>query len=265
MTEWDAAQYDRIAGLQEAMAREVLDRLTLAGAERILDVGSGDGKITAAVAARVPGGTVVGVDASREMVTFASQHFAPATVGNLCFRVADASRLTFRDEFDLVISFNALHWVHDQVGVLRGIRTALKPGGRARLRLVPAGPRRSLEDVIEDTTRRPRWASTFRDARPPYLHPDPDSYAALAAGAGFVIESVERSDHSWNFGSSEAFRTFANVTFVEWTRRLADSERPAFIHEVLDAYRAVACSRPGEESCFKFYQMDVSLHRPAAD
>jgi len=47
------------------------------------------------------------------------------------------------------------------------------------------------------------------------------------------------------------------VTLIEWTRRLAEDERLAFVRDVLDHYRAVA----GEESVFKFYQMDVTLRR----
>jgi len=59
MTEWNAAGYARIGGLQEAMAAEVLSLLELKGAERVLDLGCGSGKVTAEIAARVHKGTVV--------------------------------------------------------------------------------------------------------------------------------------------------------------------------------------------------------------
>ena len=97
MTEWNASEYALISGLQKAMAEEVLALLDLEGSERILDVGCGDGKITAEVAARVPRGTVVGVDSSRDMIDFASSHFGPAVRPNLRFEVADARRLPFTE------------------------------------------------------------------------------------------------------------------------------------------------------------------------
>src|SRR6185295_10322256 len=75
MTEWHASDYHRHSGLQKAMAEEQLSLLTFGGDERVLDVGCGDGKITAAIAARVPHGSVLGVDPSRDMVAFASSHF----------------------------------------------------------------------------------------------------------------------------------------------------------------------------------------------
>src|SRR5205823_701256 len=109
MTEWDAAEYARRSSLQEAMAEEALALLHLEGSERVLDVGCGDGKITAQIAARLPRGAVTGVDSSQDMIAFALSHFAPALWPNLRFEVADARRLPFREEFDLVVSFNALH------------------------------------------------------------------------------------------------------------------------------------------------------------
>ena len=96
-------------------------------------------------------GTVLGVDSSADMIASARHQFGPEVRPNLRFEVADARQLAFRHEFDLVVSFNALHWVPDQDQALRSIRSALKSTGTAQLRLVPAGQRKSLENVIEET------------------------------------------------------------------------------------------------------------------
>ncbi len=121
MTEWDAAEYSRRSSLQEAMAQEVIALLDLKNAGRILDVGCGDGKITAQIASRCPRGSVVGIDPSREMIGFAESHFGPATLPNLRFEVADARCLPFQNEFDLVVSFNALHWIPEKDAALSSI------------------------------------------------------------------------------------------------------------------------------------------------
>src|SRR5262249_10200630 len=152
------SDYFRESTLQQTMADEQLARLRLQGSERILDVGCGDGKITAQIAGRVPDGSVLGVDPSPDMIAFAAQHFGPPASVNLRFEVADARSLTYREEFDLVVSFNALHWVPEQAAALRSIHAALKPGGRAQLRFVPNGSRECLEDVIEETRTDARWA-----------------------------------------------------------------------------------------------------------
>lgn len=240
------------------MADEALALLDLRDAERVLDVGCGNGKITAEIAARMPQGSVVGVDASADMVHFAGSHFGSST---LRFQVADARSLPFREEFDLVVSFNALHWVPDQDHALLSIWQALKSPGSAQLRLVPDGKRKSLETVIEETRLSPRWADYFRDFQDPYLHLSPEEYAKLAQQCGFRLESLGIQDKSWDFGSREAFIAFGTVTFVAWTQRLPENEKLPFVIDVLDRYRKVAADRPSEENTFKFYQMDIRLKR----
>jgi trans-aconitate 2-methyltransferase len=47
MTEWNASGYNRVSALQKWLADESLAAVDLAGSERVLDVGCGDGKITA--------------------------------------------------------------------------------------------------------------------------------------------------------------------------------------------------------------------------
>ena len=259
MTEWDAAEYSRRSSLQETMAQEVLTLLDLNGSERILDVGCGDGKITAEIASRAAKGSVMGVDPSRDMISFAQGHFGPTTLPNLRFAVADARHLPFKDEFDLVVSFNALHWIPDQQAALSSIRSTLISGGKAQLRMVSKGARKSLENVAEETRRTSRWNAYFQDFDDPYLHLTPEEYSSVAARSGFRVLGVSTKDHAWDFGSRMAFSGFCAVGCVAWTSRLPAAERTDFINDVLDRYQLVASCDSGEQNTFKFYQMDISL------
>jgi trans-aconitate 2-methyltransferase len=276
MTEWDAANYIRRSSLQETMAAEVLALLRVSGNERVLDIGCGDGRITAKIASRLPQGSVLGVDSSHDMILFALHHNAP----NLNFQVADASNLSFRNEFDLIVSFNALHWLPDPNPPLKCIRAAMKSNAQAQLRLVPDGERKSLETVLEETRLSPRWSRYYDNFRNPYLHLTPDQYAQVAERNGFGVQRLRTTSHSWDFQSRENFFAFGQVTFIEWTRCLPDPEKPAFINDVLDRYAAVtanfalsndlAAGLPGRNSdehtnnstaphTFHFYQMDITL------
>lgn len=270
MTEWNAAEYAKLSGLQAAMAEQVLGllRTRLRGDERVLDVGCGNGKVTREIAGLVPRGSVVGVDASAKMVEFAkaaSEEAGAAAGGaapaNLSFEVMDARRLTFRDEFDLVVSFNALHWIaeEEQELALRGIYAALKPDGAAQLRLVPRGGRKSLENVIEETAKSPQWGKYFVGVRDPYLRMTAEAYSVLAEECGFKIESVSVKDNAWDFGSQAAFAAFGTVTFVEWSQHIPDGERSEFVIEALTHYKPLG----GNDHTFRFYQMDVTARRPS--
>lgn len=267
MTEWDAAGYAKRSALQEAMAEEVLALLHFEGNERVLDVGCGDGRITASIAERLPHGYAIGVDASSDMIAFAREHGLPAHP-NLQFEVCDARQLPFRGEFDYVVSFNALHWLPEQALALRGIHAGLKPGGRAQLRLVPTGARKSLEAVLETTRKSERWSRYFEDFRDPYLRLTQEQYAQLAEENGFRVFGFRTELKSWDFKTRDAFFQFGEVTFVEWTRRLPDGEKSAFITDVLDRYRSVAAlggnagtPNAPDDNVFHFYQMDISLER----
>lgn len=258
MTEWDAGGYARRSALQEAMAAEVLELLKLNGNERVLDVGCGDGRVTAEIASRVPQGSVVGVDASREMIRFATAH---AQRPNLQFEVGDAQSLAFRDEFDLIVSFNALHWVPDPNPPLQCIRMAMKPNGAAQLRLVSDGERKSLETVLDETRQSGRWSHYFENFRDPYLHMTPEEYAAAAKRNGLRVKCVQTAAKSWDFHSRAEFFAFGQVTFVEWTQKLPEPQKAAFIHDVLDRYAKVAADKPEQANTFNFYQTDIELAR----
>jgi len=259
MTEWLADDYNQQSSLQKAMAEEQLGKLTLQGSERILDVGCGDGKITAAIATRVPLGSVLGVDPSRDMIAFASSHFGSPVHANLRFDVVDVRQLPYRNEFDLVVSFNALHWVPEQGAALASIRAAMKPNGQALLRFVSEGQRKSLEDVIEEVRHQDRWARCFPGFRRPYVHFTAEDYRALVEKNGLRVVRLSVEDKAWDFKTREAFVAFALATFVEWTQHLPENEWQPFIADVLDRYQSVAADGPSELNTFKFYQMEVAL------
>jgi len=264
MTEWNATEHHRQSSPRWSFAEQQIARLNLSGRERVLDVGCGDGKITAAIAERVPGGSVVGIDVSRETISAALVGFAGPVRPNLRFEVADVRSLRYRREFDLIVSFNALDWVTDQGAALRSMRAALTLGGRMLLRFVSRGPRRSLEDVFEDVRAERRWARYFVGFSAPHVHFAPHEYGGLAARHGLRALRLAVHDEAWVFATGEAFAALCRASFAEWTRRLPEREAPVFIAEVLERYRQVA-SRPHDQAhTLRFYQMEVLLARMAS-
>jgi trans-aconitate 2-methyltransferase len=257
--EYDADSYARHASLQATMAGKALALLELEGCEHILDLGCGDGRMTAQVAARAPRGSVLGIDPSRDMIAHAASTFDAGAWPNLRFAVGDARSLSYRHEFDLVVSFNALHWVHEQEDALRSIRDALRPGGRAVVRFVPAGRRKSLEDVIDEVRESPPWGVHFQGFRRPDIHPGPEAYLSLAERNGFIVEHIRVEDESWDFGTLESFAGWCRANFVAWTGRLPAEEQDAFIADVLGRYRSTVAVGPDEANTLKFYQMNVTM------
>ncbi len=256
---WSGADYARHSSLQAAMADEVLAGLPLRGDEQLLDVGCGDGKLTARIAAMLPRGAALGVDASADMVAYAQQQFGADAWANLRFEVADARRLEFGPRFDRVVSFNTLHWVPQQDEALRGIRRALKPQGQAHLRLVTRAELTSLEEVAEAVRKEPAWAADFAGLADPYLRLDASQYAALATSLGLKLLSSHSAMKRWDFGTEEAFFGFCNAGFGAWTHVLPVTRQRDFVEAVMQRYLALIDAVLGERFTFHFMQTDVVL------
>lgn len=252
--DWDGTRYAQLNALQRWVAGRSLSAVTLRGDERVLDVGCGDGLITAELADRLPTGRVVGVDPSPRMIDVARQRVLPD--GNLAFAVASVQHLTFTGEFDLVVSFNALHWVAEHELALQRIRAALVPGGAALLQLVCAGPRESVEQTAMAVAGQPRWAPLFDGFAAPFHHPVPAVFTAQAAAAGLVERRLQIQDLMWDFGSRQAFLDWCRVGFSDWLSRLPDAAaRTDFLDEVGDRYATVAES----PQLFRFLQLTASF------
>ena len=262
MVDWDGEGYEQISDLQRWLAGRALATMRLRGDERVLDVGCGDGYVSRLLAAELPNGSVTGVDASPRMIEVARSRPAPAGA-RLRFEERNVLDLQFSGEFDLVVSFNALHWVVDQQAALARLAAAVKTDGSVVVQVVCAGPRRSVEQVALRVCAAERWraaspSSPFADFPVPFVHVDPQTYPELAASAGLSVTELNVDDLEWDFGSREAFSRWCTVGFADFTARLAPADVPLWVAEVVDGYEAVA-GRPG---LFRFLQLHAVL-RPA--
>jgi SAM-dependent methyltransferase len=104
--------------------------LELAEGDSVLDVGCGTGEDARVLAGRVPGVSVVGVDASGEKIAEAHR----ATLGlprPVDFRVGDAYRLDFEPEsFDACRADKVFHHLDDPARALGEMSRVARPGAR---------------------------------------------------------------------------------------------------------------------------------------
>jgi ubiquinone/menaquinone biosynthesis C-methylase UbiE len=125
--------------------------------DRVLDVGSGTGYFARLLAAAVGAqGTVDGVDASPEMVAYATRR--TRRLPNCRFQAGAAESLPFPDgHFDVVVSSFVIHHLPEdgQLPALQEMRRVLRPGGSVLVAEVPAGddmghPVPPLADALTD-------------------------------------------------------------------------------------------------------------------
>lgn len=161
---WSGKNYSKNSALQYNFNIKALTDYPLSGTEHILDLGCGDGGLTAHLAALVPYGRVVGSDCSGEMIAFAQSSYAPLR-HNLSFTTSYVEDITYENEFDVVTSFCMLQWVPDLSKALANICKALKPGGRTLL-FIPQVTNSPMQTEIYATVDSLKWQSFFENKRP---------------------------------------------------------------------------------------------------
>jgi trans-aconitate 2-methyltransferase len=249
MADWDGSEYRKVSDLQQWLADRALDGLNLDGVRSLLDIGCGDGRITAEIARRIAAATVVGLDPSPRMISI-----APAG-GNLTFELGEVCSMTYQSTFDAVVSFNALHWVLDQRLALSRIAAALRPSGWAFLVFVCAGERPSLESVAMKVVRGTAWQRYFEDFDAPFIHPDVGVWTETAESAGLRVVETTVDDLEWDFESRDRFGRWCAVGFGAWTDRLPPATADAFVSDVVDAY----ADATGSASVLRFLQLRARL------
>ena len=175
---WDAAGYARNARFVADLAGELVAWLDPKPGERILDVGCGDGALTAKLAAL--GCDMVGIDTSPSLL-------AAARARGLDARPGDARDLPFAAEFDAVFSNAVLHWVREPEAAARCMRRALKTNGRLAAEF---GGHGNVAAIVTALRAAAMLHGGDVELAAPWFYPTTDEYAAILAGAGFEVERI---------------------------------------------------------------------------
>ena len=177
--DWNAASYERMAAPLEAMGRDVLDRLTLRGDERVLDAGCGTGRVTELLKERVPNGTVIAVDGSAAMVEQTRARGIDAFT-------ADLVELQLEDPVDAILSTATFHWIADHDRLFERLFAALEPGGRIVAQCGGAGNIASVHAAARQAADDPPFREHFEGWRGPWNFATPEDTERRLHAAGFA-------------------------------------------------------------------------------
>jgi trans-aconitate 2-methyltransferase len=233
---WNAKDYAKNSQNQFQWAQELIPKLELQGNEALLDIGCGDGKITAEIARCLPHGRAVGVDSSKEMINLAKKTFPKEDYPNLTFEVMDARELTFQEEFDLVFSNAALHWIVDQKKVLAGVQRSLKSGGRLLFQMAGKGNAKDILSIINELIAVQPWKDYFSNMTFPYGFFDPEEYGAFLRQAGLVPVRVELFGRDMKHQGKEGLAGWVRTTWLPFTDRLPVELKPKFVDLIVKRY-----------------------------
>jgi trans-aconitate 2-methyltransferase len=238
---WDPAQYNRFAAERERPFWDLAGLLEPVASPRLVDLGCGDGRLTAALHQRLGAARTTGVDSSAEMLAAARAHAGDA----LDFQAGDLARWSGRA--DIVFANASLHWVPDHEGVLGGWRAALGPGGQLAVQVPASSDHPSHVIAREVAEERLGPAAPADPVAVNVLAPE--RYAELLDELGFERQTVRLEVYGHRLASS------ADV--VEWMkgtslRRFRAAMDDAEWSHYLEEYRSRLLDRLGARAPYFF-------------
>lgn len=245
---WDPSRYQTNAGFVPKLGRPVLEMAAPLAGERVLDLGCGDGVLTEEIVAL--GCTVTGVD-------FSADQIEAAKARGLDAHVMDGQKLAFNQEYDLVLSNAAMHWMPDQAAVIAGVWRALKPGGRFACEMGGG-------DNVGKIRRAVQTAVSARgvnaEAIDPWTFPGVDEQRKRLEDCGFRVESIQLIDRPTPLpGDIEGWLW----TFCEsFLMAVEESERSAIVQEVRTALDPVLRDENGVWIA-DYVRLRFLAHKPA--
>ncbi|MBZ5642362.1 MAG: methyltransferase domain-containing protein [Acidobacteriia bacterium] len=226
---WNANLYDAKHDFVWKYGSDVVSLLAPQPGERILDLGCGTGHLSAQIAES--GARVLGVDRSPEMIQAARQAYP-----KLKFEVADAMELKFDGEFDAVFSNAVLHWIHEPVRVILGVRRALAPGGRF---VAEFGGRGNIAKMVRAFDQALAHVNSPNAGKiNPWYYPSVSEYAALLEQNGFEVRFITLFDRPTGLADGAAgLRNWIAMFGSAYLEGLDAAQRENFLRRVEDFLR----------------------------
>ncbi|MDM7999147.1 MAG: class I SAM-dependent methyltransferase [Dehalococcoidia bacterium] len=187
-----ALQFDRRAsrlGVLEPLVHALIDGLRLREDHRVLDVGSGTGRLGLLICDRLPRGAVVGIDSGRGMLRLAREKAQQRGIGNFWLVRGGAESLPFLPGvFDSACLMMSFHHFTDPEQATKELHRVLKADGLlSSLDPVLNEPRDKEDERLNEAIE-----EAFQEAHgPEFRFFTVGQLQHLYSEAGFSIESCE--------------------------------------------------------------------------
>lgn len=237
-TDTDAKNYSQNNALQHEFAKKLLSKIKISLKDQILDIGCGDGSITAALSQEANEGDVIGTDISKEMVMYATKTYSHYK--NLEFIRMAAEKNFFHNTFDLVTSFNCLHWVKDQKKALQGIADALVKKGKAILLL--SHKKSTYHHALDNVCCHPTWNFYFKNFENPRSFFTVDMYKKLLQEVKLKISLLLEEEMTYIYESKEALKSFFRSSMAQ-VKEIPDDLKEQFLEDFSNEFLRMTNSK----------------------
>lgn len=257
---WDPTQYLKYANYRERPALDLLARVPLERAARIVDLGCGAGNVVPYLARRYRDAAIEALDRSAEMINAAlSAHggLAHWTQGDVGSWVPD-------EQPDLIYSNAVLHWLNDHERLFPRLLGFVKPGGVLAVQM----PNQFAEPshvLMREAALDGPWADTLR----PLLREAP--VAAPGAYYDWLSADCQRLD-IWETsyaqvmsGRDPVLDWLASTALNPLREALPTDQRGPFREVLAEKLRQAYPPRADGTTLFPFKRLFVVAHKKGAN
>ena len=254
--EWDPAQYLKWGGERSRPFFDLLARVGSVEPAFVVDLGCGPGNLTATLADRWPGATVIGLDTSESMIEAAK----PLERPGLSFGLGDVSVWQPSQPVDVIVSNAVLQWVPGHLDLLPGLVAALAPGGWLAFQ-VPGNFESASHTAIAELRTSPRWSSRVGEGAVRGLAvAAPSAYLECLASTGCDVDVWETTYLHVLAGDDAVLEWVKGTALRPVLSALSPEEASAFLAELAPVLRE-AYPRQAYGTVLPFRRIFAVAHR----
>jgi len=247
--DFDGEKYRQASKHQKEWGHKLIADINFTGHEIILDLGCGDGVLTAELSMLVPNGKVVGIDSSDSMINTAKQ----LSTNNLTFVCLDINELNYSNKFDIIYSNAALHWVKNHGKLLQNCYTALKPGGQLTWNFAADGTCENFYAVIDSVMSLPLYHEYFISYECPWYMPQKDEYISLMKKIEFQTFNVEYENMDRYFADADEMTKWIDQpSIVPFLAYLPDDMKHGFRDLIVN--KMIDNTKQPDGRCFETFR-----------
>ena len=257
---WDPARYLRFADERGRPFVELVARVGAESPATVVDLGCGEGALTASLAQRWPGARITGVDSSETMLAAAAAHARP---GRVEFVPGDVREWQPSGPVDVLVTNAVLQWVPGHEELLPRWAGLLAPGGWLAVQ-VPGNFGFPTHRILGEACRSPRWASVLAEVpRGTDAVLEPAGYYDVLTAAGLTADVWETTYLHVLTGPDPVLDWVRGTQLRPVLAQLGEDDRAAFTATYAAALSEAYPQRPDGTTLLPFRRIFAVGTRPS--
>ncbi|WP_160116255.1 hypothetical protein, partial [Legionella busanensis] len=161
--------------------------------------------------------------------------------------------------FDILISFNCLHWVKKQQEALDGISAAAVPG--AQIVLLLSHKKSLYHQVLDKICSSQKWNQYFLNFDNPRSFFNPKIYKDMVSKSGLYVNELIEEEMTYFFDTKEQLKNFFSAAGSQ-IKQIPEDRKEEFLNDFANEFLRQANCDEDELIPVRFWCLLVKANKP---